>query len=167
VLSNPYPRYRDIALVSLAYVVVTVPDDAWVRRLLRHIIMVGLDLEGVTFTFDLPLTLLAEAEQRNLPPAQRLDLADYREQALNGLDRWGTLVRANSALAATIYRQGDRQGALDTLAGLDHMPNGFAGYAVLHNLALANRWFELGEPGAWHVTTLVDLAGQHAGLVRY
>jgi hypothetical protein len=37
-LTNPYPRYRDIALVPICIATVQVPDTAWARQRLRTIL---------------------------------------------------------------------------------------------------------------------------------
>src|SRR5262249_14452577 len=67
VLTNPYQRYRDIGLVALGVACLSVPDQSWMRQRLQSILRTALDREGVTFTFDLPALLLAEAEKRHIP----------------------------------------------------------------------------------------------------
>ncbi len=67
VVDNPYPRYRDTALVALAITALAAPDRGWVRERLKRILRCGLDDEGVIFTFDLPSQLAVEAARRGLP----------------------------------------------------------------------------------------------------
>ena len=69
-LGNPYPRYRDIGLVALGTAVVAVPDDEWADSKLRLILYAGLDVEGVTFTFDLPTLVLSELRRRGREDAR-------------------------------------------------------------------------------------------------
>ena len=103
--TNPYPRYRDIGLVALGVAALAVPDVEWTASRLETILEIGLEKEGVTFTFDLAAQLLAEAERRAMPAPE---LAEYlmRAEALH--DRWGTRLRCLSARAAAHATQGDR-----------------------------------------------------------
>jgi hypothetical protein len=144
VLGNPYPRYRDIALVALGTVVVAVPDDGWADEKLRAILLAGLDAEGVTFTFDVPTVVLAELRRRR---GDHAELARYLEQAhARGPenDRWVTNMHALNADALSKALQGDRGGATATLLEASRRLPGFAGYTSAAYLALANRCAELG-----------------------
>lgn len=142
-LTNPYPRYRDIALVPIAIATVQVPDAAWARQRLRTILRTGLDSEGITFTFDLPAVLLKEAERRNMAAP---DLAAYLDQALNQDDRWGTQIRARSAQAAALFWQGRTDAAFAGLQEASQVPRTYAGYVSMALLLLANRCQEFGIP---------------------
>jgi hypothetical protein len=171
VLPNPYPRYRDIGLVSLGIACLAAPDSAWVRRRLQPILRAALNQEGVIFTFDLAAILLAEAKRRKLAAAQ---LSDYLQQALANEDRWGTAMRARSAHAAALFWQGQTDDAFAALHKAAELPSGFAGYATITLLALANRCYEFGLPerafepiwGWGHDTILLDGAMNQAAQVR-
>jgi hypothetical protein len=105
-----------------------------------------LDLEGVTFTFDLASVLRAEGERRAVLAADLPLLAEYLDKACGTEDRWGTAVRARSARAAALFQQGrigDAESELETAARL-HI--GFAGFATVTLLSLANRWVEFSRP---------------------
>jgi hypothetical protein len=143
ILPNPYPQYRDIALDVLGVAVLAAADPPWVRQWLRPILQVGLDQEGVTFTFDLPAMLVAEAERRERAAAR---LRDYLDTALDSHDRWGTSVRAHSARAAALFCLGKRDEAFAALRHAAQLPTGFAGFATMTLLSLANRWLEFGRP---------------------
>lgn len=141
VVPNPYPRYRDIALVALGVACLAVPQTKWVRQHLQSILRTALDQEGVTFTFDLPAILLAEAEKRGIPaPA----LAEYLALATASSDRWGTCMRARSARAAALFWQGQTADAVIELKKAEEQDRGFAGYAVMTLLSLASRYMEFG-----------------------
>jgi hypothetical protein len=143
ILPNPYPQYRDIALDALGVAVLAAADPPWVRHWLRRTLYVGLDQEGVIFTFDLPAMLVAEAERRGSAAPR---LATYLETALGSHDQWGTSVRAHSAQAAAQFRLGSRDDALATLRRAAQLPTGFAGFATMTLLSLVNRWIEFGRP---------------------
>jgi hypothetical protein len=160
-LANPYPRYRDNALVALGVACVAVPDVQWARVRLRAIIAAGLDQEGVTFTFDLASHLVAEAVSRQLPTA---GLESYLGDALAAHDRWGTHIRARSAMASAHFWQSRTEEALHELAQQEPM-DGFAGFLVIHLLSLANRWMEFGLPQRAHELGLVAQARQTAAHV--
>jgi tetratricopeptide (TPR) repeat protein len=123
--------------------VLAAADPPWVRQWLRPILQVGLDQEGVTFTFDLPAMLVAEAERRERAAAR---LRDYLDTALDSHDRWGTSVRAHSARAAALFCLGKRDEAFAALRHAAQLPTGFAGFATMTLLSLANRWLEFGRP---------------------
>ena len=163
VLPNPYPRYRDIGLVALGVACLSVPDPFWVRQRLQSILRTALDREGVTFTFDLPALLLAEAEKRHLSAQE---LATYLARALSSEDLWGTATRAHSARAAALFRQGQTAEAIRELEEAAWLPRGFAGYAVVTMLSLASRWWEFGHPESAAVKRLVDEAALQADNVR-
>jgi hypothetical protein len=169
-LTNPYPRYRDIGLVAIGAAVAAVPDDDWADRRLRSILLAGLDAEGVTFTFDLPTLVLAETRRRKRAAVTLAAYVDQAKAHVAAPDRWGTGTRALSAEAVSRAAQGDPEGAMTTLVEASRQPLGFAGYATVTYLALANRCIEFGRPeaasdavwganGGW---TLVDLAREHA-----
>src|SRR5262249_30867189 len=120
-----------------------VPDVQRVRERLRGIMRTALDREGVTFTFDLPAILRAEAQNRGLPVQG--ELSAYLQQGLEAIDGWGTSVRARSAQAAAQFRRGDFVGAFEGLRQGASLPPGFAGYAALTMLSLANRCHEFGN----------------------
>jgi hypothetical protein len=163
-LENAYARYRDIELVSLGVASAAVPDSAWAAERLRTIIRAGLDLEGVTFTFDLASVLRAEGERRGLPAADLPILVEYLDYACSAEDRWGTAIWARSARAAALFRQGrvgDAEAELEVAVRLDM---GYAGFATATLLALANRWVEFGRPEV--ARDLTALASQWAGRVR-
>jgi hypothetical protein len=142
VLPNPYPRYRDIALVTLGLSCVAVPDRLWVRWRLQTILRTALDHEGVTFTFDLPSVLLADAQRRDIAAP---GLASYLKEALECEDRWGTAMRAKSAQAAALSWQGEADQAFEVLKAASRVPTGYAGYGTITLLSLANRCWELGR----------------------
>jgi hypothetical protein len=144
-LPHPYPGYRDISLVTLGVACLAVSDSSWVHPRLQAILETTLNQEGATFTFDLPSILLEEAKKRQLP-AQRL--SEFLDEALGRADPWGTALRAHSARAAALFRQGKFAEALEVLreTGRDLL-SGFSGYRTLTLLTLANRCYEFGEPG--------------------
>jgi hypothetical protein len=144
-LVNPYVRYRDIALVVLGVAAAAVPDREWASDRLRTILRTGLDEEGATFTFDLASVLYAEGTQRNLASNILLPLSDYLGHALNSSDRWGTSIRAHSAHAGALFWQGWNDEAVSELRACENLQNGFAGYAVMTFLSLANRWLQFGD----------------------
>jgi Domain of unknown function (DUF4062) len=160
-LTNPYPRYRDNALVALGVACVAVPDVGWARSRLRPIIEVGLDREGITFTFDLASHLAAEAAGRRRPAA---GLESYLRDSLAARDRWGTHIRAHSAQASALFWRDRTQEALNELRQAVPM-EGFAGFFVIHLLSLANRWKEFGLSHRAHELGLVEQARQQAARV--
>ena len=163
VLPDPYPRYRNIALEALGIACLAVPESSWARTRLQSILRAALDREGVIFTFDLPAILLAEAERRDLL-AQ--DLSEYLAQALTSDDRWGTTIHAHSARAAALFWQGQTARAVGELETATKLPSsGFAGYAVVTLLSLANRWAEFGFSSSPAVENLVSEAEWMAGRV--
>jgi energy-coupling factor transporter ATP-binding protein EcfA2 len=145
-LVNPYARYRDIALVNLGVAAAAVPDRTWASERLRKILRTGLDEEGVTFTFDLAFVLHEEGQRRNLGSGGLRTLTDYLKHAVESQDRWGTATRARSARAAALFRQGRAAEAVDELKASEALDIGFAGYAAMTLLSLANRWLEFGDP---------------------
>jgi hypothetical protein len=171
--SNPYPRYRDIALVALGAAAAAVPDPEWLRALIRSIIEAGLDAEGVTFTFELPAVVLLEARRRNIE-ADRLNSYVERGRSMTGSsnDRWGTGLRARIATAVALGWQGDRARAMAELQQAAAAAPGFAGYTSMAHLLLANRCIELGfrdrilDP-VWGPAgrSLLDLAAEQAARV--
>lgn len=165
-LTNPYPRYRDIALVSIGTATVQIPDTSWARQRLRTILRTGLDSEGITFTFDLPSILLKEAERRHMDAP---GLATYLEQALNWDDRWGTQIRARSAQAAALFWQGEINAGFASLQSASQVPRTYAGYGSMAMLLLANRCHEFGKPELageqkWGLHSDVSLFNGAAGL---
>ncbi len=167
-LTNPYPRYRDIALVAIGTATVQVPDAAWTRQRLRTILRTGLDSEGITFTFDLPAVLFKEAERRHMAAP---GLATYLDQALNWDDRWGTQIRARSAQAAAFFRQDEIDAALASLREASQVPRTYAGYGSMALLLLANRCHEFGRPELagepkWGSNSDISLLDGAAGLAR-
>jgi hypothetical protein len=140
-LSNPYPRYRDIALQALTISCLSVPNLLWVRYRLRGIFEVTLNEEGVSFTFDFPYVLLLEAEKRNLPAAS---IKDYIKRMPTKQDRWGTSRRMHNATAVALFYQGNKNAALEELRKAVEQPRGYAGYATISLLSLASRWMEFG-----------------------
>jgi hypothetical protein len=119
----------------------------------------------VTFTFDLPSMLMAEAERRGRTAPQ---LRDYLDRALDSHDRWGTGVRAHSARAAAQFRLGNRDGAWVALRHAAQLPTGFAGFATITLLSLANRWLEFGQPdeASSDFETAIQDAAMWAGKVN-
>jgi hypothetical protein len=139
-----YTRYRDIKLGALGVACVAVPDRDWLRQRLQKMLIKTLVGEGVTFTFDLPAMLLAQAEKRGLK-APELD--GLLATALTTYDRWwGTYRWAHSARAAASFRHGGKSGAWKEL---DEMPrpkkNPNAGTETIRVLSLMNRHYEFGE----------------------
>jgi hypothetical protein len=167
VVTSPYPQYRDISLIALGIASLAVPDAFWVRQRLQFILRTALDQEGVTFTFDLPTILLTESLKRN---HLACELAEYLDQALSSNDRWGTVMRARSAHTVALVRQGQKAEAIRELVEAASLPRGFAGYAAVTALSLANRCYELEIPehvplpiwGQDRNITLLDLARQQA-----
>jgi hypothetical protein len=170
-LPVPYPEYRDAALVTLGAAALASSDASWVRSRLQRILRTTLDEEGITFTFELPSILLAEANRRHLPAR---DLADYLDRALSTDDRWGTVTHARSGRAAALHWQNRKVEALHELLEAARQPPGFSGYASLAWLSLANRCSELGQQaqalqplwGPHDDKTLLDGAMWFAGSVR-
>jgi hypothetical protein len=171
VLPNLYPRYRDIGLVALGVACLLAPDPSWVRPRLQSILRTALEQEGVTFAFDLPAVLLEEARKHQIPARQ---LSDYLNGAFRGNDRWGTAIRAHSARASALFRQGKTSEAFEALSEAGRQRIGFAGYGVLTLLSLANRCYEFGHPecadepkwGSNQDTTLLNGAEDLARNVR-
>jgi len=161
VVKNPYPAYRDVALVALGSACLSATDMPWVAKRLQRILQAALDQEGVTFTFDLAAMLTHEAARRKLSPER---LGKYCEQAHTAADSWGTRLRALSARGAALFRQGDRHAAFKQLDLAAEQRQGFAGYFSLHCLALANRWWEFGEPN--RVRGLIRSAAEYASHVE-
>lgn len=163
VFQNPYPRYRDNALVALGIAALAVPDPEWTGQRIERILETALEKEGLTFTFDVAAQLVAEAERRGLPGGA---LAAYLDKAGAWNDRWGTRLRVASARAAARFAQGghaEASAALEAAAGLDQ---GFAGYVAAHLLALAARWCEFGRPERIAELDLVAKSRTHAERVR-
>jgi len=149
VLPNPYPRYRDIGLVALGVACLAVPEADWVRQHLQLILETALNQEGVTFAFNLPAILIAEAEKRNLPaqkPSDYQKLSDYIAAAKTDDNNWGTAMRAHSAHAVAQFWQGNTSEAFLELGKASRLNTGFAGYGTLTLLSLANCYMEFGEP---------------------
>ena len=144
-LGNPYPRYRDIGLVALGTAVVAVPDDEWADSKLRLILYAGLDVEGVTFTFDLPTLVLNELRRRGREDARLVEYLAQAHAPPDAKDRWATEIRALSADAAATFAQGDREGAMATLIDASRRAPGFAGYTSGAYMALASRCVEFGR----------------------
>jgi hypothetical protein len=161
--ANPYPRYRDNALVALGVATLAVPDRAWSDLRMQSILETGLEKEGVTFTFDFPAQLLAEADRRGLPAG---DLAEYLRQAGGSQDRWGTRLKTVSAQAAADFVQGRSPDAVTKLESAGTFDQGFAGYMAAHLLAIASRWCELGAPERVGQLGLVAKSRSHANRVR-
>jgi energy-coupling factor transporter ATP-binding protein EcfA2 len=147
-LAIPYPQYRDKALAALGTAILSAPDSSFVRSEIQRILNTTLDSEGVTFTFDLPCVLLTEAASRQMPAYL---LSDYFDRAYNYDDVWGTKLRARSARAAALFRQGDNKGAFAELEEAERLTEGFSGYMTLHLLSLINRRIEFGLAGGQNV----------------
>ena len=158
-LANPYPRYRDLALIGLGRVCAAMTDSPAARERLRQILVVTLDQEGVTFTFDLARVLAAEATRRHL---DALDLESYLQLARSQDDAWTTATRMASADAAAEYRTGNRQRAAELLRDAEARLQGYSGYVVLAALALANRRREFHEFWSPDVERLVKFSDGEA-----
>jgi hypothetical protein len=143
VLTNPYPRYRDIALAAIAVASLGSGDRWWVRQHLQSVLRAGLDDEGVTFTFDLPSMVLAEWERRGRSAPF---LSGYLDTALGCTDVWGTSMRALGARSAVAYRLGRTADAFALLRQASAQPTTYAGYAVTGVLGLIDRCYEFGDP---------------------
>jgi hypothetical protein len=163
VQENPYPRYRDNALVALGIAALAVPDPAWAAARMQSILETGLEKEGVTFTFDLPAQLVAEADRRGLSAGE---LARYLKKATTIHDRWGTRLRSASAQAAADFAQARQARAFATLDPAASFDQGFAGYMTAHLLALASRWCEFGVPARVGELGLITQSQSHAKRVR-
>ena len=163
VRGNPYPRYRDNALVAVAIATLSASDVDWARIRLQDIIATGLDNEGVTFTFDLPAQLIAEAQRRGLAAA---DLSDYFDAANGASDRWGSALRATNARAAAEFHQDRKVEAAALLERAATRDQGFSGYMAAHLLALMCRWCEFGAPERARLLGLLGRSRQHAQRVR-
>jgi hypothetical protein len=144
VLGNPYPQYRDIALMAVGAAIICAPDRLWVRDRLQRILITTIEREGVAFTFDLPSILVSEARRRNLKAPE---LEAYLDKALCTSDRWGTAARATSAHAAALFFEGDVDAAFEELEKADQMNVGMAGFSTLTLLSFADRCYEFGQPG--------------------
>ncbi|MGC9350135.1 MAG: hypothetical protein ACP5JG_18490 [Anaerolineae bacterium] len=160
-VKDPYPAYRDLALVPVGVAAVFMPRVTWARERLQRLLRVAIEDEGVTFTFDLPWTLWKEARHRGLSVPE---LKGYIEGIEGCYDRWGTAVRAESARAAALFAQGadgEAIGAIHQTAGMD---TGYAGYGSVTLLALANQLMSFGAPymatnaiwGSDHDISLLD-----------
>jgi hypothetical protein len=143
VLSNPYPEYRDLALLAMSATILGVPDRFFVRAQLQRIFKTTLNSEGVTFTYDLPCVLLMEAGSRGMPA---VELSDYFARAYDLEDVWGTKLRARSARAAALFRQGRADEAASELVCAAQFTDGFSGFMAVHLLSLLNRRAEFGWP---------------------
>jgi hypothetical protein len=163
VRGNPYPRYRDDALVAVGIAASAVSETAWTRKRLRDLIATGLDNEGITFTFDLAAQLAAEAKERGLAATE---VSDYIDAAKGSNDRWGSALRAFNALAAAEFCQGRKAEAAALLESAASRDNGFAGYMATHLLVLACRWCEFDEPDRAYALGLLDRSRGHAKRVR-
>jgi hypothetical protein len=159
---NAYPRYRDLALVSAGVASVAAPDadSPWARAQIRRILMAVLGREGITFTFDLASTLVAEADRRgvNVPP----DLREYLERGASENDIWGTAMRAWSGRALARLHTGRVQDAFGVLLEAARQRTGFVGFSTLALLALINRCIEVGSREAaahpiWPVAQALNL----------
>ncbi|WP_433306561.1 hypothetical protein ACQP2F_21130 [Actinoplanes sp. CA-030573] len=168
---NPYPRYRDLALRQIGTAVLRSPDRLWARARLRRILRAGLDDEGVTFTFDLPVLLVAEGERRGL---HFEELRAYVGQAAAQDDIWGTEMRFNGARAAAASRLGDPDRAYHLLLDGSRAATAYAGYGTLAVLSLIDRCHEIGRPrlagrpiwGPRGDQTMPDMAEQFARTVQ-
>jgi hypothetical protein len=163
VQNNPYPRYRDLGLVAIGEAALAVPDPMWTMGQIQTVLEIGLEKEGITFTFDLAAQLSREAARRGLPAAS---LAEYLKDAANSQDRWGTRMRTASALAAAELAQGDRTSAFATLESATGHDGGFAGYISAHLLTLASRWLEFNAPDRIDPLGLMTRALSQARRVR-
>jgi hypothetical protein len=143
IIPNAYTRYRDLALIAVGVACLAVEDPQWVRYRLRRLLHTALASEGITFTFDLPAILKGELEGRGL--AVPLELSEYVEQGLATDDIWGTAMRAYSARAVALSRQGRTDEAFDTLQFAASKRPGFVGFATTTLLALADRCMDLGQ----------------------
>lgn len=143
VLGNPYPQYRDIALMAVGAAIICAPDRLWVRDRIQRILITTIEREGVAFTFDLPSILVSEARRRNLKAPE---LEAYLGKALCTSDRWCTASRARSAHAAALFFEGDVDAAFKELEKADQMNIGMAGFSTLTLLSFADRCYEFGQP---------------------
>jgi hypothetical protein len=162
-LMNPYVRYRDNALVAIGIACAMVPDANWARQRLQTILHTALDAEGVTFTFDLPAQLDAEAVRRGVDCG---NVAHYLTSALSAGDRWGTALRAHSAKASALYWQSDHVQARKEWAEASSRDQGFAGLISMHLLSLVSRCCEFGEPHLIADAHLLARSRDHAERVR-
>jgi hypothetical protein len=152
-LSNPYPYYRDHGLATLCVAALATPaatlegesGDGWLRRQLRAILSIVLQAEGVTFTFALPAMLLALPHSPT-PAAENLE--SLMRQGPWMQDRWGTQLRAMAADVRARLGSGQltRHDAAARLRESLARPLGFAGFATLGLLTVANLCLELGIP---------------------
>jgi len=177
-LPNPYPFYRNHALATLGIAALAAPVTtepsirSWVSRQLRAMLAVALYGEGVTFTFDLPAMLLGIPHPDSPPAAELKGMVD---KGLNQIDRWGTHLRAGSAQAIARYRfdKSLRLAAADQLRDVLTQPLGYAGYAAVSLVAIANRCLEMGLPLEQVLTQhdqesreILEAASQSAGYAR-
>jgi hypothetical protein len=128
--------------MALGPTVLAVPDSSFVRSQMQQIFKLALGNEGATFTFDLPCLLYIEEASRSIPIP--VILVDYILSAAGSNDLWGTRLRAKSALAATLFRQGNSQEAFAELGDAQSFTTGFSGYMTIHLLSLINRRAEFG-----------------------
>lgn len=167
-LRNPYVQYRDEALATLAAAIPPAPDPVFVRTQLQRVLIAALDREGVTFTFDLASVLCTEALKRGLAAPRAL--ADALDRARQTRDRWGTAMLAGSAQAAGQFRAGD-PAAFATLTQSSAQMLGFAGFASVATLMLADRCVEFGRRAdatqpVWGPLANDDLLGAAARLAQ-
>lgn len=161
VVGNPYPFYRDVALSALATVGVMSSESDWAANLLRRVLQVAFDREGAVFTFDVPTLFSADAPAR--APGARA-IRSRLEAAAEDQGPWGTRIRALSGRAALAFTRGDRANAFADLEAAAEIHHGFAGFSVLHFLALASRWVEFGESA--RARTVVDRAATIAPQIQ-
>lgn len=176
ILPNPYIEYRDIGLAAIGRATLAAPlENAaaqdWLRVLWQRMLLTTLDQEGVSFTFDLPMMLVNEAERRD--EAMLPALVEYTNHALSVYDKCGTRMRAQSALAAEKHYAGATDAGGDLLSLTAYQVHGYAGFATGHLLAIANRWLEIGQPQRFNMTlapyeqlTLLEKLHEQAGNVR-
>jgi hypothetical protein len=165
-VGNPYPEYRDLALDQLATAVLCSTDADWARAGLQRIIQSGLDQEGVTFTYDLPIAILQEAESRNVALAE---LRNHLEPIMRGQqDPYESMTRVDLARAGAHYHQGDMANALARLDQAERRPRGYPGFASAVLLALLSRYIMLGHDMAQDakLSWLLAAAGERAERVR-
>src|SRR5262249_41945920 len=145
---NPYPYYRDNALVAVGMASLVSPNTQWARGMLREILKTGLEAEGIVYTLDLPAEVSEAALEQGIDARGLSGLVHAAELAE---DRWGSRFRAASALAAAQFHRGKRADSAKRLGhavtvAWDEHRLGFAGIAVLNLLSVVSRWVEFGLP---------------------
>jgi len=175
-----YALYRDLALATLASVVLEQADDAQVQQAPRTVLEAALEKFDPTFSGDLPAAILygrARTDGRTLSADElesHLGLLPQTDQPATDeggdawySDPWARVIRRRSAVAAVLYRQGNRPEAEKALTNAVPpwpLVRTYGGPRVLARLSLAWRWVEWGNPP--RAVEQVQAAAEDAGRIK-